>query len=207
MRRYREQLSIIIVVFIIIFVTGCAQFRQPPSIHPSDPQQAWQERQLALQKIKNWELKGRLAIDAIKEAWTGTLHWVQKGDVFDILWFFPFGQGSVELQGNHELVTLRLPKEELMTATSAEDLLRIRLGWSLPVSGLRYWLLGLPAPELPTISLFLDPWGRLQRLSQGGWQIRYLDYKSINNYELPGKVFLNNPKLRLRLVIDQWKLT
>jgi outer membrane lipoprotein LolB len=195
----------IIIVLIIALLASCTQFRQP-SPGPLNPRQAWQEHQLALQKIEGWNLKGRLAIDAIKEAWTGTLHWRQKNDKFEILWLFPLGQGRVELHGNHEMVTLRLPKEEPMTAASAEKLLGIRLGWSLPVSGLRYWLLGLPAPELLVANLSLDSMGRLVRLSQGGWQIRYLDYKSINNYELPGKVFLNSSKLRLRLVIDHWQL-
>lgn len=203
--RWRRQFSII-VVFIMGFIAGCAQLSQPSPRLPSNPEQAWQARRLALQKIEVWKLKGRLAIDAIKEVWTGTLHWAQNGDEFEILWFFPFGQGSVKLQGNPERVTLWLPKKAPMTATSAEDLLKINLGWSLPVSGLRYWLLGLPAPELPVLNLSLDSWGRVLRLSQGGWQIQYLDYQSINHYELPGKIFLNNPKLRLRLVIDQWNL-
>jgi outer membrane lipoprotein LolB len=192
-------------VFIIAFFAACAQFRQP-SLSPSDLQRAWQEHQFALQKIEEWNLKGRLAVDAIKEAWTGTLRWTQEGDKFEILWLAPFGQGSVELRGNHEIVILQLPKEEPMAAASAEEILETRLGWSLPVSGLRYWLLGLPAPELPVANLSLDPSGRLLRLSQGGWKIRYLGYKQVNHYELPGKVFLNNPKLRLRLVIDHWHL-
>ena len=93
-----------------------------------------------------------------------------------------------------------------MIATSAEELLGTRLGWSLPVSGLRYWLLGLPAPGLPVVKSSLDSFGRLLRLSQGGWQIRYLDYKWIENLALPGKIFVEHPKLRLRLVIDHWHL-
>lgn len=187
-----------------ILLAGCMPLRQPsPS---ADPQQTWRERQFVLQKLDGWNLKGRLAIDAVKEAWTGTLRWTQKGDEFKILWLFPLGQGSVELYGNPDRVTLRVPKEEPMSATSAEELLGTRLGWSLPVSGLRYWLLGLPAPGLPVVKLSLDSFGRLLRLSQGGWQIRYLDYKRVENFVLPGKVFLEHPKLRLRLVIDHWHL-
>ncbi|QBQ53818.1 lipoprotein insertase outer membrane protein LolB [Nitrosococcus wardiae] len=194
----------IIGVLIIALLAGCTPLRKPPP--PFDPEHTWQKRQLALRKLGGWKLKGRLAIDAIQEAWTGTLRWVQKGDKFEILWISPLGQGSVELRGNPERVTLRVPKEAPITAESAEKLLGIRLGWSLPVSGLRYWLLGLPAPGLPVLSRSLDPFGRLHSLSQGGWQIRYLGYQSVKNYQLPGKVFLDNPKLRLRLVIDRWHL-
>ncbi|BAW81177.1 outer membrane lipoprotein LolB [Candidatus Nitrosoglobus terrae] len=205
MKRYRKPLSIIIVTFITILVAGCIQFGRPSPKPPSDPKLAWQERQLALQRIKNWELKGRLAVNVAQDSWTGSVHWEQKEDKFDIFWFFPFGQGTIELKGAPELVTMRLPREEPVTATSAEELLEIRLGWSLPVTGLRYWLLGLPTPELPITEQVLDPWGRLQRLSQGGWVIRYLNYKLIHDNYLPGKVFLDNPKVRMRLVIDRWK--
>lgn len=197
------KVSLIGVLMIALFA-GCMPLRQPPSSF--DPELTWQERRLALQKLGGWKLKGRLAIDAIHEAWTGTLRWVQKDEKFEILWISPLGQGSVELQGNPERVTLRVPKEAPITAASAEELLGIRLGWSLPVSGLRYWLLGLPAPGLPVASRSLDSFGRLHSLSQGGWQIRYLGYQSVENYQLPGKVFLDNPKLRLRLVIDRWHL-
>ncbi len=189
---------------IILFLASCSVSHPLP--RSSNPQQAWQQHQLAVRELKSWRLKGRLAIDAIKEAWTGYLRWTQKGRWFDILWSAPLGQGSVELYGNQERVTLRLPKEGILTASSAEQLLSRRLGWSLPVSGLRFWLLGLPAPELPVISRAVDSRGRLLRLSQGGWQIRYLDYTVTSGYELPSKVFLDNPKLQLRLVIDRWRL-
>jgi outer membrane lipoprotein LolB len=194
----------LLMVLAIALVFGCAPLRQPPP--PSDPEQVWQARQRVLRESEAWKLKGRVVIDAIEEVWTGTLHWRQQGEEFEIRWMAPLGQGSVELRGNPARVTLRVPKEQPVTATSAENLLQLHLGWSLPVSGLRYWLLGLPAPELPVANLSLDPFGRLLRLSQGGWQIRYLDYSSVKEYELPGKLFFDNPKLRLRLVIDRWEL-
>lgn len=201
MRQYKLP---VISGLIVVFLAGCSSLRPLP--YPADPQQAWQQRQLALGALKSWNLKGRLAIDAIEEAWTGTLRWAQKGDWFEILWAAPLGQGSVELRGNQERVILYLPKEKPLIAASAEKLLQRRLGWSLPMSGLRYWLRGLPTPQLPVANLALDRRGRLLRLSQGGWQIRYLDYTRVSGYALPRKVFLDNPKLRLRLVIDRWGL-
>lgn len=200
----RPSRLLITIVLITAPLVSCMAPRQ--SLSPAASQQVWQQRQLALQELESWNLKGRVAIDAIKEAWTGTLRWEQKGDNFEISWIFPFGQGSVELRGTPERVTLQVPKEAPMSAASPEKLLRTRLGWSLPVSGLRYWLLGLPAPGLPVANHSLDSLGRLLSLSQGGWEIHYRSYKPVENYELPGKVFLDNPKLRLRLVIDRWHL-
>lgn len=203
MKQYK---LLIVLGFIILFLSGCSSLSRSLPPRSSDPQQAWQQHQLALRELESWNLKGRLAIDAIEEAWTGSLRWTQKDNWFEILWVAPLGQGSVELYGNQKKVTLRLPKGKPLTATSAEQLLWKRLGWSLPVSGLRSWLLGLPTPKFPVANLALDSRGRLLRLSQGGWHIRYLDYTLIDGYELPRKIFFNNPKLRLRLVIDRWRL-
>jgi outer membrane lipoprotein LolB len=193
-----------IIVLAVTLVLGCAPLRQPAPA--ADPEQLWQARQEVLRESEAWRLKGRAVIDAIEEVWTGTLHWRQQGEEFEIRWVAPLGQGSIELRGDPAQVTLRAPKEQPVTAASAENLLQLHVGWSLPVSGLRYWLLGLPAPELPVANLSLDSSGRVLRLSQGGWQIRYLEYSSVKKYDLPGKLFFDNPRLRLRLVIDRWEL-
>ncbi|WP_264696248.1 lipoprotein insertase outer membrane protein LolB [Candidatus Nitrosacidococcus sp. I8] len=191
-------------MLIILFITGCAGNRPIPE----DPQKVWHERQFILQSIKNWDLKGRLSIQAIEErkSGSGTLYWSQKNDIYDISWIFPFGQGKVVLHGDYNLVTLQLPKEEPVTAASSDHLLQSRLGWSLPIDSLNYWVLGLPAPKLSTKKLLLDSWGRLESLHQGNWHIHYQEYKKIKQQDLPEKIFLNSPQLKVRLVIQQWNL-
>ena len=54
-------------------------------------------------------------------------------------------------------------------------LLEQTLGLRLPVTGLRYWVRGLPAPG-PTALLQTDAAGRLTRLEQNGWVIEYPSY-------------------------------
>ncbi|CAB1277592.1 Outer-membrane lipoprotein LolB [Candidatus Nitrosacidococcus tergens] len=197
--------STIFIVLIILFITSCARHRPIPA----DPQKVWYDHQLTLQNIKNWDLKGRLSIQAIKEkkSGSGTLYWSQKNGIYDISWIFPFGQGKVVLHGDCNLVTLQLPKEKPVTATSPDHLLRSRLGWSLPIDSLNYWVLGLPTPKLATKKLLLDSWGYLENLHQGNWHIHYQKYKKIKQQYLPEKIFLNSPQLKVRLVIQQWNFS
>ncbi len=93
-----------------------------------------------------------------------------------------------------------------LSASSVELLMEEQLGWSVPVQGFRYWLIGSPAPGV--IDRYsLDEAGRLAELEQSGWQIRYLSYQAVDGLDLPRKLELENPRLRIRLVIDEWQLS
>ncbi len=139
------------------------------------------------------------------DAWQARLVWRQHGDRFEIDVLTPFGRQLARLSGSDDGVSLTLSKGEQYRAASAELLLRQRLGWTLPVTGLRHWVLGLPAPG-PVTQRVLDDEGRLQSLVQAGWIIVYDRYRVGSGPSLPGRVTLRRGDLRLRLVVDRWTL-
>jgi len=47
---------------------------------------------------------------------------------------------------------------------------------------------------------------RLAALDQGGWHIEYRDYRLYRGLELPRKVDLEGPGVRIRLVFRHWKI-
>jgi outer membrane lipoprotein LolB len=91
----------------------------------------------------------------------------------------------------------------------ADDLQRLarkELGWDLPLDGLQYWVRGLPWPALSPAQQDYDASGRLKSLKQGSWQVTYLDWSPAGVSGLPSKLDLFGESVRMRLVIDQWKL-
>jgi outer membrane lipoprotein LolB len=83
-------------------------------------------------------------------------------------------------------------------------------GWALPLSGLRYWVLGIPEPkrgfERDAKRGHLDAYGRLAKLRQGGWTIDYQQYQDTQPIELPQEIALSNRALKVKLVVSEWQL-
>ncbi len=84
----------------------------------------------------------------------------------------PLGLGATSLSNETGPVVLTLSSGKTIVADSPEDLLQNTLGWSMPVSGMGYWILGKPVPTLPFTGEY-DSQHRLLTLHQSGWVIHY----------------------------------
>lgn len=186
----------------VLLLGGCATAPRP--IPAVDPGQSWQRHSEALKSLHDWRLTGRMAIQTEDEGWHASLDWHQEGDAYDIHLSGPLGGGSVRLTGNEQWVELQKDDGQRVSAADPEWLLYRQLGWRVPVSALRYWVLGLPAPGQAEWEL--DPYGHLSLLRQGGWEIRFLDYRREQRLELPGRVFMSNQRAQVRLVVGRWEL-
>jgi outer membrane lipoprotein LolB len=194
----------------VVALAGCASL--PPPV--KDPQAAWAARVRELAPLQSWELHGRVALRARDEGWHASVVWIRRPESHEIDLSGPLGSGHVRLSANQDGAQLRDSSNHVLRAANAEALLRRATGWDLPVGGLDYWVLGLPAPGIPE-SQVLDPWGRLKTLRQSGWDIEFLSYDNDGALELPSKLFLRRQQvaaadasgtLEVRLVIDKWVL-
>ncbi len=190
-------------------VLGACSSLPVPTPLPGDTAEAlWQQRQPQLADIRHWAVSGRLAIITQQTGWHTRVRWTQHDDDYLIQLDTPLGQGAAELHGSAAAVMLRTAEGEF-SADSAEALLAQRLGWRLPVSGLRYWVRGLPDPGAAVERLTLDDAGRLTRLQQSGWDIEFRHYTA-TPLALPDRIFLvssgasPDAGLDIRLVIEQW---
>ena len=79
-------------------------------------------------------------------------------------------------------------------------------GWSLPISGLDYWIRGLPRPQAEAAHRF-DAEGLTRSIRQDGWDIEYRDYFSADDEAppLPRRLTLMNETLTLKLAIERWQ--
>lgn len=203
-------LKVLLLAGLAALTVACSGMSARPS--GSDPEQAWQARQQALSSLQAWKLTGRISIQAEQEGWHAGLLWTQRNTAYDIKLSSPLGQDIVQLHGGPDGVVLRSSDGE-QRAADAETLLYQRLGWRIPLSGLRFWALGLPDANAPAVrpqDRELDALGRLTRLRQSGWDINFRRYSSVGNMDLPDKIFLSNRQtgtpLEVRLVVETWQI-
>ena len=115
------------------------------------------------------------------------------------------GEAALELRGGSQGVELRT-QDEVHRADSPEALLREHTGWSFPLQGLRYWVLGATAPDAAVEALELDPEGRPERFFQSGWRVVYRRYVSVQDIALPERLDFERARLEARLVVGRWNL-
>lgn len=186
---------------ILLSLTHCTTLPQPAK----DTYLSWEKRQQTLLTIQNWNLQGAVAIHAPRDNISASLHWEQHNQNYLISLFGPFGAGSITLKGQAQSVQLSTGDGKTFTAHNPEALMLAQLNWQLPVSGLKYWIRGVPAPTSAAKKSF-DAYQRLTTLTQQGWTIQFLRYTTINGVDLPTKLVLTYPAFNVKIIVSQWQL-
>ena len=166
----------------------------------------------SLYRIPVWQLSGRLSIRADNEALSGSLRWRQDIAAFIINFNAPFGQGALQIKGDSVGVELETADGRTLQADDIDQMFAEVAGWELPLSGLRYWIFGIPSPDnearLKREQDQAD--GRITEIQQSDWVVALPRYVQIGEKSLPRKLRLRSighkPELQVRLVIDNWQL-
>lgn len=137
---------------LLALLGGCATTR-PPTAPGKANEAAWSARKAALGRLSRWNMVARAGSGGIF-GWSGSLHWLQVGNRFDIRISGPLGVGAMRIAGTPNAVRVRTSKKTYETS-DPERLLQQELHMSLPVSGLRYWALGLPEPQMIVVEGWL----------------------------------------------------
>ena len=189
-------------MFIVVLLAGCA--RQPVQLPQPDRAALWDAHRAQLTGLQDWQFRGRIAVRLEKDAWSATLYWRETRDTYTLRVVAPLGRGTFELSGTAAGVELHTADNRILRAADAEALLRDNLGWQLPVSGMRWWVRGLPHPGASPDRLKVNDKGMLDELAQDGWQVEYQEYHPGAEPVLPGRMNLENGSVRVRLVISEW---
>jgi outer membrane lipoprotein LolB len=187
-------------------LTGCAAV--PGAVAPSaDALAQFEAHRELLASIEDWTAGGRLSLTVSEESWSARVDWTQRGQASRLRLSGPFGQGAAELLMRPGAAELRTADDHRYSAETPEDLMVEHVGWSIPLDGLRYWLLGLPEPEVEPAVLELDDRGRISRLEQSGWTVRYLRYQSVGALEMPARLDFESPRVNGKLAVTRWELS
>lgn len=196
-------LGLILLLLVYLLLAGCAT--TPPAPPLVSKQQAWTQRQQQLQCASLWSLQGRMALAAQGKGWSARLVWQQHGDDFDMRLSGPLGWGGFRLRGDRAHVNLTGDGKSYDFQESPERVIQREFGYDIPVSGLRYWMLGINAPDEP-FTYQLNPWGQPQQLQQSGWIIDYAEYSAGDVAGLPKRLTMIRPGVRIKLLVDDWQL-
>jgi len=186
---------------------ACATPQYKPSFISTNPLQtaSWQKHKQVIAVHQNdWRFVGRFGASTSDDAWSGSIWWQQHDDTYRIELAGPLNQGTIRLQGDKDRSELLLAEDSRYTDGDAESLLSRYTGWTLPFSGLRYWVLGLPQPVGEQQQVTLDQQGRITSIMRPDWYIRFQRYQKVGEVHLPRKIVLENDEIKVRLVFDQW---
>ena len=165
--------------------------------------ESWPARKAYLESTDEWEFSGRIGISAGDEGLNGKFWWRQDGVVFRARISGPIGVGTIFINGDHRELTLT---EQDGTVTELEDAeidLQIRYGWTIPVTSLQFWALGIPDPSSPSEVEFNEG-GLPATISQRDWLVTIDRYREGGGQPMPRRLTAVSGEFRVRLIIDEW---
>ncbi len=187
----------LVAVLIATLATGCAAQSPLTTVNATG-------RAAALARLRGWTADGRLAVNQGQQSWQASFHWHQQGDRYAIVLVGPLGQGQLSIRGGPGAVTLRDGRQTLRAA-DPEALLAKAGVPPVPVSGLRYWLLGEPDPSQPAQPVAGSN-GHLRQLRQSGWSLVYPNYVEVQGLALPKRMQAERGTLQVKVFVGKWTL-
>ncbi len=162
------------------------------------------ERQAQLRGVAQWSMRGRLAVAAGDEGFSGRFSWVQRDGVLDLRVRGPLGAGAVAIQGDaeHLTVTARGSSEPVQISDPERELTHL-LGWWVPVRSVPAWLLGIPDDNYPAAPVF-DADGLVANFQQRNWLVAVQRYQLLENTLIPARLDLIHQDLSLKVIVDSW---
>lgn len=188
----------------VLLLASCATL--PPAVATPDAAQ----QAVLLGAMPAFVLEGRVAVRAGEEGWQANVRWRQAGEVSEVRLAGPFGAGALQLRFDGVTLSVLTSRGESLRGEEATLALRQQLGFDPPIAELRHWLLAGPAPQDPAFTLEPAPNGRPATLHQHDWQLAFEDYRAANlrraSVQMPRRIIATRDSVRLRLVVDRWKL-
>lgn len=176
-------------LFLMLLLTGCA-------IAPVAVQRP-------LQADAPFAFNGRVAFKQGDKRDNAGVRWVHSAEEDEILLLAPLGQTVARIHRDTQEASLDASGKHY-TAQDMESLMQQVLGWQLPLSGLRYWVTALPAPEGES-RVERDANGQVSMMHQQGWEIAYSRYAAATPDALPLRLKLQHDGMEVLLVIDGWE--
>ena len=203
MHRLKRLFASTLTVWILLYLTGCASM-SPPAAQESTV--SWETRKTQLSALQSWHINGKIAVITAEDSGSASVDWLERQGNYTISMYGPLGANGLTMKGGPGQVTLKTSDGKTVTAASAEALLAQQWGWKLPLSYLKYWVRGLPVPNLPAQSRF-DAAHRLASLNQQGFTIQYQGYTSAGTLDLPQHLSISSPSLKSKIVIYKWNIS
>jgi outer membrane lipoprotein LolB len=182
-------------VALCVALHGCALHRpETPSAPLAQPR---------LYELKNWRLEGRIGVRVGEEGWSADLFWTHEGRQDRLRVSGPFSQGMVSIVVQDDLIYVNEGEGRVSSSRNPDALLQERLGFAVPLRSLRYWMLGVPAPDAEYRAT-RD--GDAPGFIQQGWTLAFQGYARRDGLNLPSKFTASGENVKLKLIVDEWRI-
>lgn len=173
------------------------------------PELTTEQQQALLRELSAYTLEGRVAVRVGDKGWQANVRWQQRGDLSEVRLSGPFGAGALKLRLQGTQLRMTDSRGHELQGEEASTALQEQLGFSPPLTSLRYWLLGLPDPAVPA-ELTGGAGATATQFDQQQWHLRHEDFRSETTargkVNMPRKLTATREDIRLRLVVDRWRL-
>ncbi len=184
-----------------------------PPAKPGDAMSvSWGKQQSLLEQIQQWDISGRIAVQTSDTGGQADFSWQQSTSEYRIRLQAPLGAGTTWIEGDVHGVVVRTSSGESLADSDVDSLLYQINGWPLPVSGLYYWVRGIPSPASShRVTLWHDN-AMPEVIEQDGWRIEFRSHNRVNGMLLPRKLFISRlneedgQQVDVRLIIRQWEM-
>lgn len=151
--------------------------------------------------IQNWSMDGRIGVQAAEKAWQANLYWEHDPSQDRLRISGPLSQGLVSIVVQKDLIYVNEGNGVTSLSRDPDAMLRQRLGFAVPLSSLRYWVLGVPDPDKAAQTV-----GDAQGFQQAGWRIVPDKLASVDGWMLPQKLSVQGAGVKLKILADTWDL-
>lgn len=196
MRGDRSKPAGLATAVLLLVLAGCAGWKKPVPVAIGT-----QEDRLAL---SHWRMEGRIAVRTSQDAFQANLQWEHERKQDRVQVSGPFSQGAYSIVLQDDLIFIRDSSGNSRSSRNIPELLQQELGFAVPLSSLRYWVLGIPEPSESPRYVLYDEAGVLRRLRQHDWMLDFQSFVQVRDFLLPQKVAAQGRDIRLKLFVDDW---
>ena len=181
-----------LILALILMLSACATSNPPVLLRQAQTE------------ISSFAFSGRVAVRHNGERTSAGVRWTHHGPEDEILLLTPLGQTVARIFSNSNGVLLEESGKKYFEK-NAEALTEQVLGWHLPLTGMRYWVLALPAVGSEAV-MEKSETGQIKTLRQDGWEINYTRYAADATDGLPLRMTLQREDMEMQLLIDEWEI-
>jgi len=194
----------------LLLLSGCAKMYLPTGSKDFKVQSP-SMRRAKLTVVKAWRIDGSLSIEKVgKKPVIANFTWHQLNPRdYRIEISSPLGLYSASIYSQYGSVELWKNGVHVTTAKSPRKLMQKALGWWIPITQMRDWIKGMPAPvkKAGYYQARYDKYGHLTFLKQQGWTIYYSIYRKDDyGMDFPLLITMRRPGFNIKIIIQHWQL-
>ncbi|NOQ15860.1 MAG: outer membrane lipoprotein LolB [Methyloprofundus sp.] len=146
----------------------------------------------------HWRLQGRLVLKG-DDVLTANIQWQHDALVDDLKLAGMLGLGAIRITLDDDGISLDQGQGNKKTSRDVDAFIAEEIGFIVPISALRFWVLGVPLQNEPVKQL-------TDGFEQLGWQVKYKGYLQTTAGAMPHKISVTKNSLKLKLVVDRWEI-